>query len=1505
MNNIEGKIKRWIELIQKEQLKSVTEDIQAVVCTNLSEKINKHIFKLLLYLSHTADKCDKENKVIGRELYELTCLLCSILIEVPDSNKYVSSLFHIIRCLLTMYMFKEASDICLYLKVECYSHDSMNDVLIKIAHLWYNSVNNTFCALQKSPTVSKHYYDLKNIIRYELEMIQIAHKNFTKYLLMKISSYLDKILAIKREPNAYFVDFYTFIIEYMNQIELVLDMNEKYIICRHVFHIISRIICENINEKCLKSVTKLLNTINNNFKTLLMEDEECHQCFLLFESMCLILLRPVEYLKECTAKNVQDFSDNYMTIVKKYGYQRSIKWTTFSIVQILETLFMYWEKCIKTEKKMFLKNDILVQMMNLIACISVCFTEQISEKCKSCQSENCLIKRDIYNAVVIKIRCINVISKLSASDLSKDICMFVQRFLEENVAAIYEMMKNNCKCWSQLWSTCSALIYNLGIMFDCFYEESVSLFSLLCSSIIRFEGIHSKSHYINLQNPICFTLHRLSSVHYNHGMYREAMTSTALNALLSYDDPDSKAFRMWANIKHKSITSKEIVEMTIITCLKNDKTKMEELGLSIELSKYDLVEICLREVGGLQEAKINLSCAIYQVLNEMEVLKATPIQYARAVQMLAYHLLHFDHNEDISECLEQVISRLKQIKSNTYVLSLLANLEFYIFITQLNTMNKQTQIEMENTKFALYAPKMSEIGENESRDVVPVYTKINIREDSKLLLYLQKPLKKWNKCFQKNIKEIANNYESMITLKTLIIAGEYARLHRYQECEINLWNLAYALASELKNNYAIIYVVGRSISVRHINLEWISIGKKLANELKDSQDEDIIYAVAIFWISLSDFYFECNMYTEARTLLNESRKLPGISFFRNIAVYLYILDRILYNCYLYQQSIKHEEYTRYIVETLYTLVNLNEELSTKKWRHQDKHLFGFDILLSSTINLSLRMNSLLSFREIGAHLVRRLKTAQTLGAIARVAEILKALCYIDLSRSQLSDCEVKLQGLEHMLNIETFKVSMNTKSTKMVSENVLLTPVQVIDPIRDIPQNDASPILRNKVFDLPEFMRHKGCDCYICKNISYQYLVFSSTHIRAQLYALQKNTTASLQHFHGAFKIKENLMKLEKRTSKNENQYISWQERFYSVDYVLLLINFTYFLKNYLHSKQEKILNIISIAIQICDMYKLIGHPIYMTVKELLIDHRFLQSVNSSVSSTFTVPDLADIDISAFVHKSTKEENICVTPVNSNIRIKKPITLQRNRTPPLLKLTKVSMNFSDDEDNNSSPPPTELRRTRSRSKLIRRKILDEEYLDPAENAKEPQSNLSLKEHKINNVSIRDIVIKVTSVIPDISEYLHKTVNEMDEPATEKSIQKLIDIIENYKMNIISQRCTRRVRHSKQLTSSDYNKINQAIALFKDLAINDKQDNVNLSNKNNVTSASISCQKQCRITEESSTEKFGQSNKIDKIDNLKKAPVNEITRLKIIRNSTKNNIKNMEMHTMRTRKSKET
>lgn len=462
----------------------------------------------------------------------------------------------------------------------------------------------------------------------------------------------------------------------------------------------------------------------------------------------------------------------------------------------------------------------------------------------------------------------------------------------------------------------------------------------------------------------------------------------------------------------------------------------------------------------------------------------------------------------------------------------------------------------------------------------------------------------------------------------------------------------------------------------------------------------------------------------------------------------------------------------------------------------------------------------------------------------RVVEILKTLCYIDLSRSKLGDCEVKLQGLEYILNTETLKASMSNPS-KAAPENYLITPMRVVDPLRDVPQNDASPVLGNKVFDLPEFMRHADCNCYGCGNVSYQYLVFASTHIRAQLYALQNQFTASLEHFHGAFRIKESLTKKE---AKDKAEWLSWQERLYSLDYVLMLIDFAYFLRSHWSTKHDKVVNIILLAIEMCNAYKLKGHPIYMSIKELLLDERF-QEISVDYSSkylrrhrlkdlaphpnirsvaAFTVPDSSDINVAKYAQESKAEDSICVTPTTNNARAKKPISLRRNRTPPLLKLTKVSLVYGDEEENNSSPP--RYRRTRSRDKLTRRKILDEEYSEGSGKKEEETQQagsksfleefVELRRRNFENVTMNDFVDRIALLVPDSAEHLRKIARTVDEPVTNKSIEKFIKTIEILTVNASSQKPVRQTRQSKQLASSDYGKINEVIALFKDLAVDE-------------------------------------------------------------------------------------
>lgn len=266
----------------------------------------------------------------------------------------------------------------------------------------------------------------------------------------------------------------------------------------------------------------------------------------------------------------------------------------------------------------------------------------------------------------------------------------------------------------------------------------------------------------------------------------------------------------------------------------------------------------------------------------------------------------------------------------------------------------------------------------------------------------------------------------------------------------------------------------------------------------------------------------------------------------------------------------------------------------------------------------MRVNNLLSFREISSHLVRRVKSAQSLGAVMRTAELLKSLCYIDLSRAKLDDCEVKLQGLEHMLDIETFQLSMQTQLNPEASTHLAVSPARIVDPVRDVPQRDASPVLGKKIFDLPKFTLHKNCSCYKCKNASYQYLVFTTTCIRAQLYALQYHNTVALDHFYGAFKIRQKLFREEETVLPGNQLYnevgvkqFSWQARTYITDYVQLLVDFSYFLEANVMLKQQNASDIANLAINVCRKYQLEKHPVYILAEEVVLNSAFQTMLES------------------------------------------------------------------------------------------------------------------------------------------------------------------------------------------------------------------------------------------------------------------------------------------------------
>lgn len=729
-------------------------------CLLSDSKLDENIFKLLLCLCRTADKyrtADKTNCKTRKDIAELTKLLCSLLTNVPDGNKFVKILFKIIHCLISVNLYEDAAEICCYLEPgNLYGPKEDTMILLtKVLSLWHVSANDIYFAFKNESLSAENYNSLKSIVKYEIKMTQIAYENYTKQLLVGISTHLDKMATVDK-GNKYFDDFCKHILECLEETQLYLDKDEKYVIYCHILRIISHVICRTIDMTSIGCTVKLFHELYSYFNFLLAEDEECCECFQQLHKFCTTLLVPIESLVSHSAKKMQDINFYQLNIAQKYGYTGGLKWNALIIAEIVEPMFKYWEMCIESDGhvlKQLLDTGILLEIMNLILQIDSdeFYNKQVSIECKWCQNKMCTVKRELYNAIIMKYKCVSLLCKYHVKDMPQEVCDVARKTLEQNVKWITcEMEKCKCKRWTHLWTICRTLIYNMSILSEHIYKESARLYSFLCVSIFQFQKIDTNSE--DIKNIIPFALHKLSAIHYNNGMYREAMTASALHALLTYDQSNMKAFVIWTSIKKHA--SEEIKQLTMLDCLKTDRKKIKsEIGLSIDLSKYDLIKLCSYEAKSLLERRISFTNGVSAVLDKLEELKPSTCQCAHVVQLLGYYLLGLEHDSSILKYHEQVISDLKQDRqlNSVALLCLEANLNFFIFVEELRAMNKQTQMEMENTKFALYAPKIPELAEIKSPNIVPAYTMINVKKASSLILSLQNYLKTWKQLLKYNI----------------------------------------------------------------------------------------------------------------------------------------------------------------------------------------------------------------------------------------------------------------------------------------------------------------------------------------------------------------------------------------------------------------------------------------------------------------------------------------------------------------------------------------------------------------------------------------------------------------------------------------------------------------------------------------------------------------------------------------------------------------------------------
>ncbi|XP_012278117.1 uncharacterized protein LOC105698439 [Orussus abietinus] len=1302
MEKIRSKIASWTELLVQEKLNEVAADIMKTVTAKPDAQLNRALFRLLLHLAHVADKCIKKNLEIGKDIWFLSIRICSTLVDIPDTSKFLASIYHISRCLMEMGLYKEAIEVCDYMfpgKLVRVTSNIERTIYSKTAMVWHMKADQM--TQQLTETVDKQTIEkLLIIIKYELQILRHANEHYSKPVLSNSQYYVDrvKVLCQNTKPTIYNM-FCNGIIDCLQQLNISVEIDDEIIVYRYVISFINKISEGKTTITDTKAAHDTLKRACAAFENCFATNIKCHRHFQVYKRICLELVKPVDFLDKNLAKVIKNIVTEMEMNLEKFDKKQHVPmWTAYKIAELLQSLFNYWENSVKNGiESIITTQDVLYAIVRLILCISSIIDCQTG-LCRTCPVGKCKAKRDVFNGSAIRTRCLGFISIVLSKSLSQMNASTARELIEENIRAVIELKDVGCLEWIPLWIPSGTVLYNLGFIYEriC-YEESVSLYSLLCTCIVHLEGIGTSSTHLKLSasygSSMSCALHHLTSVHFNNKKYREAMTTCALNGLLTYTEENSKAFRMWASIKHKNKDPDKNSALSMLGYLRMNSESLKEIGVQINLEQYDLPQLCLREIKGLQGFRSNLMPALIVAVNELEQCKVNPMQYGLGVLLLGYHSFGWPNVCSISMYFRKAVSKLKeeQAVTSTHLL-LQVSFQFFDFLDELQKIRVQTQTEMESAKYALYARQLSEdLSDALVDSVVPAYTRINVKENAWLKSDLTNILLRWGKYVKNVSNRINQQWESEIAFGLVAVIAEYCRLHRFEEEEVQALKIAFSLADALPNRCALLSVVSRAIMSRHIDAKWIAAAQETVESLKDTDNEQDSLAVAEFFFNLADFNFEIGKCEEATKLFNNAIDRTGFELVNNSPTYLLGIDVILRNYTLHSEGIDQRKCLAYMVRSLYSMIGLANYPIPVTWSFSADQLYSYDILLSATCNLALRMNALLTFREISMHLVVRLNSAQKLGATLRVAECLKMLCFLDISRARVEDCEVKLQGLEHILGTEDVSPSTNsTTSLEFMSEKFL------VDLTRNarIEQNDASPVLRRKPYIPPAFLEHVNCDCYKCTNIAYQHLVFSSTHIRAQLYALQQQSKLATLFFLGAYQLRMRLLKKESTLQHVRNLHYKM------VEYVQFLLDYARFLIIDSPEELEGPFSFITEAFNVCLNYRLQSHPIYFTVKEFALEMRFLSQYDERNDAKFTV---SHVDEAGSNYESESEKNkstaLCVTPTTAKRNIK-PKSIRRIKSPPILKLTAPGAPDSEDEDEMFKP---KLERP------IRRRIIEDEY----------------------------------------------------------------------------------------------------------------------------------------------------------------------------------------------------
>lgn len=704
-------------------------------------------------------EANKDDRKMGLAIYELTCCLCDRFTESSNPPRLRSGIYHITRCLREVQLFLESKTICNYLiPGTIFSSDLQNyEYFFKLSLAWRQSAMSEIKCLSSKFNLKK-YNVLLEMIKFDFQLLKYSEKeeNYSTIVFARLQKYIDQLTISGKEwTNNKIIMFVNDITDHIKSLEKNSILNiDPLKVYNEIIEIMHSLSVRMIKENKIKEYWDFINECSKKFQVFLENNKDTQTYFQLHIHFYKTFLKPVSNFDNEMLNEISDYKCQFQRRLKTTGSLNILKANSMGISKILMPMFNYWLKCMNSCKTESL-NEIFFEIVDFINHVAALLGTQPLKNCE-CNLTSCKAKYNTYEQISIMQKCGIFVGMLGMEYISKQLFNFSRDFINEIIMSIYQFKKTNCGLYSHLWTTCGQIMYNLSVLVSFnLLDESAEIMSNLCSFIIQEEGIKSTNNFLRNSNPLSTVLHKLSGVYFRSEKYREAMIVTALNGLLSYGEKDAKAFKMWANIKHKCKSEpkyEDVMKQTMIACLKADKAAIKELGVDIQLEDYDLIELYKQEIQGLQKAKVCLTVAIKESLKELNSLKKNTIEFVEGVQYLGYHMVYFRDDCGIIDYLKKAEYYLSTMDaSSRYHSYLKINLRFFKFMEQCNVTSKKIKKDIQSAKDILQRNKNKTHDETiETEEVVPVYRTINMKHDAEVTSELDKVLLNYEKLFGKD-----------------------------------------------------------------------------------------------------------------------------------------------------------------------------------------------------------------------------------------------------------------------------------------------------------------------------------------------------------------------------------------------------------------------------------------------------------------------------------------------------------------------------------------------------------------------------------------------------------------------------------------------------------------------------------------------------------------------------------------------------------------------------------